>query len=277
MDEIEKKARELLATRYELCGFPRDAAAIRAQSASRDACIAIEVIAEVMRAAPAAAGVPVAQEPARIQGNMVDGELSVASAIDQVAELFPSADRAALRTLAACFTHPSIHRYTAPPAQDELPRPMDTAPRDGTVVRLLVQFTENEIEDTADPSWTIGVYANGADFQGWQFAGWCWTHDHFTEGTGKPVGWLPMLSDATAAVAECRQDAERYRWLRDEAISFPYDVEIESAWCVFGLNCSGSDPRPIEGRELDEAIDAARRFAETDAAMAARPQGEEVR
>lgn len=61
MDEIEKKARELLATRYELCGFPRDAAAIRAQSASRDACIAIEVIAEVMRAAPAApaaAGVP---------------------------------------------------------------------------------------------------------------------------------------------------------------------------------------------------------------------------
>lgn len=87
---------------------------------------------------------------------------------------------------------------------------------------------------------------------------------------------LLMLAPEQRAVSEdVRRDAERYRWLRDEAICFPYDMEIESAWCVFGLNCSGSDPRPIEGRELDEAIDAARRFAETDAAMAAQPQGEE--
>ncbi len=56
-------------------------------------------------------------EPVRVSGDMVDGELSVASAIDQVVELFPSADRAALRTLAACFTHHSIYRYAAPPAQ----------------------------------------------------------------------------------------------------------------------------------------------------------------
>lgn len=56
-------------------------------------------------------------EPVRVSGDMVDGELSVASAIDQVVELFPSADRAALRTLAACFTHHSIYRYADPPAQ----------------------------------------------------------------------------------------------------------------------------------------------------------------
>ncbi|WP_340571708.1 hypothetical protein [Stenotrophomonas sp. G106K1] len=59
----------------------------------------------------------VGQEAGRIQGDMVDGELSVASAIARVLELFPSADRSALRTLAACFTHHSIYRYAAPPAQ----------------------------------------------------------------------------------------------------------------------------------------------------------------
>lgn len=72
-------------------------------------------------------------------------------------------------------------------------RDMATAPRDGTMLRLLVEFTEHQTED-ADQAPTIG--ANNFDNDGddrWQFAGWCWTHDHFTEGKGEPVGWLPML------------------------------------------------------------------------------------
>ncbi|UYK82273.1 hypothetical protein NG829_08285 [Xanthomonas sacchari] len=76
----------------------------------------------------------------------------------------------------------------------EMPRPMDTAPRDGTMLRLLVEFTDHATEDTHGPAWTIG--ANNFDDSGddlWQFAGWCWTHDHFTEGKGKPVGWLPLI------------------------------------------------------------------------------------
>lgn len=78
-----------------------------------------------------------------------------------------------------------------------VPCPMDTAPRDGTMVRLLVQFDDHATEDTAGPAWTIG--ANNDDNvgdderEGWRFAGWCWDHDHFTEGKGTPVGWLPML------------------------------------------------------------------------------------
>lgn len=71
--------------------------------------------------------------------------------------------------------------------------PIDTAPRDGTMVRLLVQFTDHATEDVEGPAWTIG--ANSFDNTGedhWQFAGWCWSHDHFTEGKGTPVGWLPM-------------------------------------------------------------------------------------
>ncbi|WP_262253029.1 hypothetical protein [Stenotrophomonas maltophilia] len=64
-----------------------------------------------------AARQPVGQEPARLSSQTVDGELSVASAIDQVLELFPSSGRAALQTLAGLFTHPTIYRYAAPPAQ----------------------------------------------------------------------------------------------------------------------------------------------------------------
>ena len=58
------------------------------------------------------------------------------------------------------------------------------------------------------------------------------------------------------------RDAARYRWLRDEAISFPYDVEIASPWCVFGMNTAEAEINPIDGTKLDAAIDAARRFAE---------------
>lgn len=87
---------------------------------------------------------PVLQDAARIPSDMVDGELSVASAIDQVVELFPSADRAALRTLAACFAHHSIYRYTAQPA----------APQG--VPDLFVQWLEREMPGgtvIGRPSW----------------------------------------------------------------------------------------------------------------------------
>ncbi len=79
------------------------------------------------------------------------------------------------------------------------PLPMDTAPRDGTMVRLLVNFNDHATEDTAGPAWTIGAYPSDDESGGWQFAGWCWTHDHFTEGEGTPIGWLPMLAAAPAA------------------------------------------------------------------------------
>ncbi len=98
----------------------------------------------------------------------------------------------------AWFVRPMALRpeLVTPPAQgiDLGPRPMDTAPRDGTMVRLLVQFTAHATEDTDGPSWTIG--ANNGEHDGgdlWCFAGWCWTHDHFTEGKGAPIGWLPLI------------------------------------------------------------------------------------
>ena len=94
----------------------------------------------------------------------------------------------------------NAHERAQPASVAERPLPMETAPRDGTMIRLLVDFTEHATEDTPEPAWTIGANndANVGDDEreGWKFAGWCWTHDHFTQGEGTPVGWLPMLAAA---------------------------------------------------------------------------------
>lgn len=77
-------------------------------------------------------------------------------------------------------------------------RDMATAPRDGTLVRLLVEFTEHATED-ADQAPTIGTnnFENDGE-DSWRFAGWCWSHDHFIEGKGEPIGWLPMIEGPLA-------------------------------------------------------------------------------
>lgn len=81
--------------------------------------------------------------------------------------------------------------------------PMETAPKDGTLVRLLVEFENHATEDGEGPQPTIGSNTadNTGEDIGWQFAGWCWTHDCYTQGEGKPVGWLPMLAAAPAQPA----------------------------------------------------------------------------
>lgn len=107
--------------------------------------------------------------------------------------------------------------------------PIDLAPRDGTTVRLLVDYTEatnaanvakHEAEgyvwpwtplEDADFAWTIGH--NNFDNDGedvWQFAGWNWSQDHYTCGHGTAVGWLPFhpeQSTLTRAKAESMVDA----------------------------------------------------------------------
>lgn len=71
---------------------------------------------------------------------------------------------------------------------------MANAPKDGTMIRLLVDYTDGDapLEDEHPRSWTIGFnnFQNTGEDH-WQFAGWSWTHDHFCEGSGTPVGWLP--------------------------------------------------------------------------------------
>jgi hypothetical protein len=82
--------------------------------------------------------------------------------------------------------------------------PMDTAPRDGTIVRLLVDYSgegEHPLEDD-EIAWTIGANSSqdtGED-EPWRFAGWCWSHDHWTEGKGRPIAWAPFAAAAPVTV-----------------------------------------------------------------------------
>lgn len=97
------------------------------------------------------------------------------------------------------------------------PLPLDLAPRDGTMLRLLVDYSEEANREAADAlsmqgflwpwtpledafqAWTVGF--NNLDNTGedeWQFAGWNWSQDCFTEGHGKIIGWLPFHGEALA-------------------------------------------------------------------------------
>lgn len=75
---------------------------------------------------------------------------------------------------------------------------MDIAPKDGTMISLFVDYSAEDAGDAledASQAWTIGF--NQFEHTGvdeWQFAGWDWEHDCFTEGRGTPIGWLPWES-----------------------------------------------------------------------------------
>lgn len=134
-----------------------------------------------------------------------------ADAIDEIAR---SCNFAHPDTRAA-FDHITarMRRLSAPSEQVAPPIPsapewpgdgwleMETAPRDGTLIRLLVDFTENATEDS-DRAPTIG--SNSFDNTGldeWDFAGWSWEQDCYTQGEGTPVGWLPMLIESEQVAA----------------------------------------------------------------------------
>lgn len=107
-----------------------------------------------------------------------------------------------------------------PPARQVPVRwmPMDTAPKDGTLLRLLIEFSSHAIEDEEGPLATIGVNQKahtGEDV--WQFVGWDWEQDCFTGGLGNPVGWLPMLAAAPAQpAAQGQKEVQRLREALEE-------------------------------------------------------------
>lgn len=76
--------------------------------------------------------------------------------------------------------------------------PIETAPKDGTLLVLLVEYDANDeggnpLEDSAEPTRTIGFNNFDHDSEDkWLMAGWCWSHDHFTSGSGKVVAYQPL-------------------------------------------------------------------------------------
>lgn len=96
-------------------------------------------------------------------------------------------------------------------------RPVETAPTDGTLLRLLVEHEDHghPLEDSDRPTPTIGF--NNHDNDGehtWQMAGWCWSHDHFTEGRGEVVGWLPFEDVAQDTLDLMRDEFQRINALQ---------------------------------------------------------------
>jgi hypothetical protein len=107
-------------------------------------------------------------------------------------------------------------------------QPMSTAPKDGTMVRLLVNFSDNATEDTSEPCVTIG--ANNFDHDGideWKFAGWDWQQDCFTEGAGAPVHWMPML-DGSGAIKPLADDLEQFESACQDSAFF-VDLSIDES------------------------------------------------
>jgi len=80
-----------------------------------------------------------------------------------------------------------------------LPLPMSTAPKDATLLRLLVRFdsrndNHHPLEDSYEPQWTMGTnHLSNTGEDEWLIVGWNWTHDCFTTSGGEPLGWLPLV------------------------------------------------------------------------------------
>jgi hypothetical protein len=133
--------------------------------------------------------------------------------------------------------------------------PVDLAPRDGTMLRLLVQFEGTSFEDSLEPCWTIGFNNFGnTEEDRWQFAGWNWCHDCITEGVGKVLGWLPMHDTPPQPPttdeprAGCASEAEVV-----EAMGMASVCTIKRFW-----DEAASQYRDAEIRRMTRALTAAR-------------------
>lgn len=74
-------------------------------------------------------------------------------------------------------------------------RPLETLPRDGTLCRMLVRFTRNEMDTTSGrtAAWTIGSF--DPEEEEFHLAGWDSDFQHFTDGDGDVLGWLPLVDE----------------------------------------------------------------------------------
>lgn len=90
-------------------------------------------------------------------------------------------------------------------------KPMSEWDQRNDAVLLMVDYGEDgeHAIDDAMVALTIGHNndhnVGEGEGEGWQFAGWCWCQDHYTQGKGTPIAWLPIDHQLARAV-----EAERY-------------------------------------------------------------------
>lgn len=73
---------------------------------------------------------------------------------------------------------------------------MESAPKDGTMLRLLINPDRDEFtafDDSLTPFETIGFNnLENTEEDRWEFAGWDWSQDCFITGRGEVIGWAEM-------------------------------------------------------------------------------------
>lgn len=77
-------------------------------------------------------------------------------------------------------------------------QPMDSAPKDGTIIELVVDYTDGS-GPLMDAILACTIGWNGFDDHGvdeWHFAGWDWCQDYVCAGSGTPVAWRPSRLNA---------------------------------------------------------------------------------
>jgi hypothetical protein len=95
-------------------------------------------------------------------------------------------------------------------------RPMDSAPKDGSLLRLLVEFDDCAIDDGEGPFATVGQnFMDTTGEDAWQFVGWDWEQDCFVDGVGRPVGWMPMLAASPQPAAQ-GEFSDAYQGARED-------------------------------------------------------------
>lgn len=76
-------------------------------------------------------------------------------------------------------------------------RPMEEWDERDEPVLLLVDYRDGGAHPLEDCGIGLTIGHNNdhntpGEGKGWQFAGWCWSHDHYTEGRGIPIAWKPL-------------------------------------------------------------------------------------
>lgn len=209
--------------------------------------------------------------------------------------LYTTPPKPSAQELAAGAFYPQVTGYATQPPKDAAPvagdtwLPMETAPTDSTMVRLLVDYTGEDaftaLED-AKVAQTIGFNSDlqTGDPVGWQFAGWDWQQDCFCQGFGRPIGWLPFTMPATPAgvqpslvggensfhlgsgasgnvQAQGPTDVERMNFLSQRGLLVVCSDDENNSWTVELLCGTDNDGEQIvqsfEAVALRMAVDAA--------------------